>query len=155
MTPSGVKPAPCPPLEKSILITVLFSRYHALVSLPEEHHESLSHVAEVVVPLDGRFRVQGDVAEELHAHDGVDEEQHDHQHHDVGQGLDGLHEGEQQDLDAHAPPQQFDESRGPEKPEEAHVDDLSGVDDAAHHRDKVERVPSVLEVGLKETDICN
>ena len=44
-------------------------------------------MSEVVVPLNGRVRVERDVPEELHSHDGVDEEQHHHQHHDVGQGL--------------------------------------------------------------------
>lgn len=65
----------------------------------EEHHEGLRYGAEVVVPLDGCVRVEVDVAEELHADDGVDEEEHDHEHHDVGQGLDGLDEREQEDPD--------------------------------------------------------
>jgi hypothetical protein len=44
-------------------------------------------VSKVVVPLDGRVRVQSDVAEQLHPDDGVDEEEHQHQHHDVGKSL--------------------------------------------------------------------
>ena len=47
----------------------------------EEHHESLANVPEVVVPLDGRVRVQRDVAKHLHADNGVNKEEHDHQHH--------------------------------------------------------------------------
>ncbi len=42
---------------------------------------------EVVVPLDGRGRVEHEAAEQLHAHDGVDEEQHAHQHANIRQGL--------------------------------------------------------------------
>ena len=44
-------------------------------------------MSEVVVPLDGRVGQEGQAAEELHPDDGVDEEQHSHQHADVRQGL--------------------------------------------------------------------
>ena len=44
-------------------------------------------MSEVVVSLDGGVGVERDVAEHLHADDGVDEEQHHHQHHDVRQSL--------------------------------------------------------------------
>ena len=54
---------------------------------PEEKHERLEEVAEVVVALEGGARVQLDVAEELHADDGVDEEQHEHEQPDVRQSL--------------------------------------------------------------------
>ena len=54
---------------------------------PEEEHEGLEEVAEVVVALEGGARVELDVAEELHADDGVDEEQHEHEQPDVRQGL--------------------------------------------------------------------
>ncbi len=64
--------------------------------------------------------------------------------------LDGLDKGEEQDPDADAPPQQLDEPGGAEEPEDAHRHDLGGVDDAPHHRDEVERVPRVLEVGLQK-----
>ena len=54
---------------------------------PEKHHESLSDVPEVVVSLDRGVWIERNVAKHLHAHDGVDEEQHHHQHHDVRQSL--------------------------------------------------------------------
>ena len=54
---------------------------------PEEKHDRLEEVAEVVVALEGGARVQLDVAEELHADDGVDEEQHEHEQPDVRQSL--------------------------------------------------------------------
>ena len=57
------------------------------VKVPEEQHEGLEDMSEVVVPLDGRVGDQREAAEELHPDDGVDEEQHPHQHADVRQGL--------------------------------------------------------------------
>ena len=53
----------------------------------EENHESLENGAKVGVSLNGSVGVKVDVAKQLHADDGVDEEQHHHQHHDVWQGL--------------------------------------------------------------------
>jgi hypothetical protein len=44
-------------------------------------------MSEVVVPLDGRVWNEGQAAEQLHADDGVDEEQHPHQHANVRQSL--------------------------------------------------------------------
>ena len=44
-------------------------------------------MSEVVVTLDGRVGYEGQAAKELHANDGVDEEQHAHQHANVWQGL--------------------------------------------------------------------
>ncbi len=59
-----------------------------LVTLvPEEEHEWLEDMSEVVVALDGCVGHKGQAAEELHTDDGVDEEQHAHQHADVWQGL--------------------------------------------------------------------
>lgn len=69
---------------------------------PEQHHESLEDGPKVVVALDCSVGIQVDVAKQLHAHDGVDEEQHHHQHHDIGKGLDGLHKGEEQDTNTDA-----------------------------------------------------
>ena len=54
---------------------------------PEEEHEGLEEVAEVVVALEGGARVELDVAEQLHPDDGVDEEQHEHEQPDVRQSL--------------------------------------------------------------------
>ncbi len=62
-------------------------RFDPGLSLPEEHHECLTDVSEVVVALDRSVGVECDVAEHLHADDRVNEEQHHHQHHDVRQGL--------------------------------------------------------------------
>ena len=47
----------------------------------------LHDIAKVVVPFDGRVGIQNDVSKQLHPDDGVDEEQHDHQHHDVRKSL--------------------------------------------------------------------
>jgi len=43
---------------------------------PEEQYHGVEEGLEVVVPIDLRCLVQLDVAEDLHTHDGVDEEQH-------------------------------------------------------------------------------
>ena len=53
----------------------------------EENHESLENGAKVGVSLNGSVGVKVDVAEQLHADDGIDEEQHHHEHHDVWQSL--------------------------------------------------------------------
>ncbi len=44
-------------------------------------------MSEVVVTLDGRVGHERQAAEELHPDDGVDEEEHAHQHANVWQGL--------------------------------------------------------------------
>ena len=49
------------------------------IDIPEEKQERWEDAAEVVVPLDGRRGIEGEGAEQLHAHDGVDEEEHAHQ----------------------------------------------------------------------------
>jgi hypothetical protein len=57
---------------------------------PKEHHESARERAEVVVPRDlrlARILVENDLAEELHADHGVDEEHHDDEQDDIWQGL--------------------------------------------------------------------
>ena len=66
--------------------------------------------------------------------------------------LDGLEEGVEKDPDADRPPEQLDQPGGPKEPQEAHVYDPGGVDDAPNHSDKVEGVPRVLEVRLKYED---
>lgn len=114
----------------------------------KQHHESLKDGPKVVVALDGSVGIQVDVAEQLHAHDGVDEEQHHHQHHDIRQGLDGLHKGEEQDTDADAPAQQLDKSSGAEKPQEPNVNQLGGIDDTASHGDEIKSIPRIFKVGL-------
>ena len=55
--------------------------------VPEEEQERGEDAAEVVVPLDGRRGIEGEGAEQLHAHDGVDEEEHAHQQAHVGKSL--------------------------------------------------------------------
>ena len=54
---------------------------------PEKQHERLEDVSEVVVALDRSVGDEGQAAEQLHADDGVDEEQHPHQHANVRQSL--------------------------------------------------------------------
>ena len=54
---------------------------------PEEHEEALEDVPEVVMPVDGSGRVKGDVSEQLHANDCIDEEQHHHEHHHIWKSL--------------------------------------------------------------------
>ena len=61
---------------------------------------------------------------DLHADDGVDEEEHADEEDDVGQRLERLHERPQQDPDRLALPQQLDEAGGAEQPQEAHVDEV-------------------------------
>ncbi len=56
---------------------------------PEQEHQRLPDVSEVVVALYGGLRVQGHGAKQLHPHDGVDEEQHAHQHADIWESLQG------------------------------------------------------------------
>ena len=55
--------------------------------MPEEEQEGGEDAAKVVVALDGGGGVEGEGAEELHSHDGVDEEQHAHQQAHVGKSL--------------------------------------------------------------------
>ena len=47
----------------------------------------MEDMSEVVVPLDCCVGDEGQAAKQLHAHNGVDEEQHAHQHANVRQGL--------------------------------------------------------------------
>ena len=61
---------------------------------------------------------------DLHADDGVDEEEHADEEDDVGQRLERLHERPQQDPDRLALAQQLDEAGGAEQPQEAHVDEV-------------------------------
>lgn len=114
----------------------------------EKHHESLENGPKVVVALDGSVGVQVDVAEELHAHDGVNEEKHHHQHHHVGQSLDGLDKGEEEDANTDTATEQFNQPSSAEKSKEANIDQFGSVNDAAHYGDEIEGVPRVFEVGL-------
>ena len=57
----------------------------------------------------------------LHANDGVDEEEHCQEEADVGQRLERLHEGPQQDANRVALPQQFNEAGRAEKAKKADV----------------------------------
>ena len=54
---------------------------------PEEHEICLKYVSKVIVSINGSVWIIGNVSEHLHTNDGVDEEQHDHQHHNIRQGL--------------------------------------------------------------------
>ena len=64
------------------------------------------------------------VAEQLHAHNGVDEEQHGDEEDDVGQGLERLDERPQEDPDGVALPEELDQTGGSEQTQEAHVDEV-------------------------------
>ena len=55
------------------------SKVQIKVGIPEEKQERWEDAAEVVVPLDGGRGIECEGAEQLHAHDGVDEEEHAHQ----------------------------------------------------------------------------
>ena len=65
--------------------------------------------------------------------------------------LERLDESVEENPDADAPPEKLDESGGSEQLQEPDGDHLGGVDDAADHRDEVERVPRVFEVVLEQT----
>ena len=62
--------------------------------------------------------------QDLHADDGVDEEQHGNEQDDVGQGLEGLDEGPEQDSDRVALSKQFHETCGTEQTEKTDVDEV-------------------------------
>lgn len=59
---------------------------------------------------------------DLHANDGVDEEEHGDEQADIGQSLEGLDEGPQEDPDGVALSQQFDETSCSEQLQETHVE---------------------------------
>ena len=61
---------------------------------------------------------------DLHADDGVDEEEHADEEDDVGQRLERLHERPQQDPDRLALTQQLHETSGAKQSQEAHVDEI-------------------------------
>lgn len=58
----------------------------------------------------------------LHADDGVDEEEHGDEQADVGQSLEGLDEGPQKDPDGVTLSQQLDQASCSEQLQEAHVE---------------------------------
>lgn len=72
------------------------------------------------------FRRNGDrlsaCLPDLHANDGVDEEEHGDEQADIGQSLEGLDEGPQEDADGVALSQQFDETSCSEQLQETHVE---------------------------------
>ena len=70
-----------------------------------------------------RFAIFDHIAH-LHANDGVDEEEHCQEEADVGQRFERLHEGPQQDADGVALPQQLDQPRRAEQPQETHVEEV-------------------------------
>jgi hypothetical protein len=108
---------------------------------PEEHQEALEDVPEVVVALDGCERVHHKIAKQLHPDDCVDEKEHPHQHADVGQRLEGLYEGVEQDPDTDAPSQQLDQPGGTEKLQEPDLEQLGHIDNASHNSDEIKCVP--------------
>ncbi len=104
---------------------------------------------EVVVRLDGAGGIEGERSEQLHADDGVDEEEHSHEHADVGQRLERLYERVQENPDADAPPKELNQSGSAEQLKEVDRDHPRGVHDRSDHCDEVERVPGIFEVVLQ------
>lgn len=68
----------------------------------------MKNVPKVVVPFDGCSWVHNQRAKELHAHNGVDEEQHSHQHTDVGQRFEALDKSVEQNSHTDRPSQKLD-----------------------------------------------
>ena len=60
----------------------------SLTFLPEQELDSLGEVLEVVMAVDRPSRVEANITEDLHANNGVEEEEHGDEQADVGQGLD-------------------------------------------------------------------
>ena len=82
----------------------------------EKQQESGEEVGKVVVAGDGAGgSVGGDLAEELHAHDGEGEEEEEDEHEDVRQRSEALYEGPDEEPNAVALAQKFGQSRGAEK----------------------------------------
>ena len=69
-------------------------------------------------------RMKADVAKDLHADDGVDEEQHGDEQDDVGEGLERLHEGPEEDADGVALPEKLHQAGSSEQTEKADVDEV-------------------------------
>ena len=131
----------------------------------------MEDVSEVIVSVDGSVGVVGDVAEQLHADDRVDEEQHHHQHHHIWKSLQGgsgvdmtykntksshlyrLDKSVEENSYANRTSEQLDQSCRSEKSKESDFNNPGRVDDAPRHRDEVEPVPTVFEVRLQKRDI--
>lgn len=69
-----------------------------------------------------RFNFYHDIISHLHADDGIDEEEHSNEQADVGQSLEGLNEGPQEDADGVTLPQQFDQTSRSKQLQETHVE---------------------------------
>ena len=80
----------------------------------KEHEHGLGKVLKVIVPMDGRFVGDHDLAEHLHTDDGVDEKEHDYEKGYVRQCLEGLDKSPEKGADALAPTQQFHQSHNAE-----------------------------------------
>ena len=78
---------------------------------------------EVVVSRDVRAR-KGNLAKDVHANDGVDEEEHQYQQRNIWQRLQGLQEGPQERANAFTTRQQFDQTHGAEQAEEVDAESL-------------------------------
>lgn len=59
---------------------------------------------------------------DLHANDGVDEEEHSNEQADIRQSLEWLNKGPEEDADGVTLPKQFDQTSGTKQLQEAHVD---------------------------------
>ena len=96
------------------------------IFIPEQDHDARAEGLEVDVPVVLGARDELEVAEDLHADDGVDKEEHGNEEDDVGKGLEGLDKSPEQDADGLALAEQFDETGGAEEAEEADVDEVLG-----------------------------
>ena len=76
------------------------------------------------MPVVLRVWMEANVAKDLHADDGVDEEEHGDEQDDIGEGLERLHEGPEEDADGVALPQQLHQAGSSEQTEKADVDEV-------------------------------
>ena len=91
----------------------------------------------MIVSMDGRVFLHGNLPKYLHSDDPVDEEDEDDEDGDPGKGLEGLDEGPEEGADALALGQQLDEPHHAEQPEEVDGDHaVSGLQEKQGERGK-------------------
>ena len=134
-------------------------------SIPEQHQVGLKNIPKIVVPVYGSSRIIGYVSKHLHPDDGVDKEEHHHQHHNVWKSLDvssllwalklfkayldWLNKGVEEYSNTDGPSEKLDKSSCSKQSQKANFDYTSSIDDTAGNRDKVEGVPSIFEIWLR------
>ena len=82
----------------------------------------LGKCLEVIVSMDGRVFLHGNLPKYLHSDDPVDEEDEDDEDGDPGKGLEGLDEGPEEGADALALGQQLDQPHHTEEAKEGNRD---------------------------------